>query len=106
MLNLTKCAGDGPVWEFEQIGNRRIGAPRPLALRLAELALDFAGYLALANRLALVVHVFAAGERELDLGVRAREIHPRRDQGQAALVGLADQTLDLGSIEWEPARAP
>ena len=42
-----------------------------------------------ADRLALVVEVLAAGERDLDLGVRAREVDPRRHQRQPALADSA-----------------
>src|SRR4051794_6747483 len=58
-------------------------------------AVHLALLLALADRLALVVHVLAARQRELDLGVAVGEVHARRHDGQALLAHAPLQTLDL-----------
>src|SRR5579875_1689216 len=83
--------------------------PRTIALspRLPQLTLDVPGHLPLADRFALVVEILAPGERNLDLGPRARagEVDPRRHQRQAPLVRAPDQPLDLGAVHEQLARA-
>ena len=48
--------------------NFTIGDVEELPLGVAELALDVAGHVARADRVALVPEILAAGERDLDLG--------------------------------------
>src|SRR5438105_3064631 len=61
-----------------------------LSVAVAQLALDVARHLAFADRVAFVVHVLAAGQRDLDLGPGAvGEVDPRGDERQAALSRLA-----------------
>src|SRR5579884_3179256 len=75
--------------------------------RLPQLALHVARHLALADRLALVVEVLAAGERDLDLGARARpaaEVDARRNERQPALVRAPHEAVDLGPVQKQLAR--
>ncbi len=80
---------------------------RPLSPRLPQLALDVARHLPPADRLALVVEVLSTRQRDLDLcaRARAREVDPQRDQRQPALVGAADQPLDLVAVKEQLAAA-
>src|SRR5436305_2047087 len=73
----------------------------PAAHRAFHLALG----LALADGLALVVDVLAAGQGDLDLGVGALEVHARRDDGQAAFADPAGETIDLPAMQQELTRA-
>src|SRR6188472_4442844 len=61
--------------------------------------------LATLDRLALVVRLLAASEREIDLDAAVLQVHPRRHQRQALLHGATDQLADLGAIEQELAPA-
>src|SRR4051812_2191793 len=71
----------------------------------AHRAVHLALLLALADRLALVVRVLAAGQRDLDLRVRALEVNARRHDGQAALADAPDEAVDLTAVQQPPARA-
>src|SRR3954447_9274162 len=73
-------------------------APRQRALHLA------LGLL-LGQRLPLVVAALAAGQRNLDLGPAVLEVERDRHQGDAALLGLADETQDLGAVQQQLALA-
>src|SRR5207245_2460157 len=64
------------------------------------LALRFA----LRDRLALLVLPLAARECDLDLRHPVREIDAERDQGQALLVHLASDLLDLAPVQEQLAR--
>src|SRR3954469_24878110 len=76
--------------------NRSNGGPAPgLAIPVAERTLHVALLLAVPDRVALVALLLAAGQRQLDLGARAREVDPRRDEREPALLRLPDQPLDL-----------
>src|SRR4051794_40401228 len=70
----------------------------------AHRAVHLALLLTLADRLALVVRVLAASERELDLRVAVGEVHARRHDGQAALAHPAQQAFDLAPVQQELAR--
>src|SRR3954453_19633134 len=72
------------------------------AERLLHLALG----LALADRLPLVMCLAAAGESELDLRVPVAEVQLQRDQREAALLGLAEEPLDLLLVQQQLALAP
>src|SRR5205085_7195322 len=78
-----------------------------LPLRLAQLPLDLAGRLPPADRLALVVDVLPARECDLDLRPRAPigEVDAGGDEGEATLLGAADQALDLAAVKQQLARA-
>src|SRR4051812_10758253 len=75
-------------------------ASSPAAHRALHLAL----LLALADRLALVVRVLAAGQRDLDLRVLALEVDARRHDGQAALADAPDEAVDLTAVQQQLAR--
>ena len=79
-------------------GRSTLGSPPE---RTLHLALE----LALLDRLTLVDGVLAAGQSDLDLGVAAAEVQARGDQGQALLLLLADQPLDLAPVHEQLARA-
>src|SRR4051794_2678179 len=68
-------------------------------------ALHLAFGLALADRLALVVDVLAAGEGDLDLGVWALEVHARRHDGETAFADPAGEAIDLLAVQQQLARA-
>src|SRR4029079_13037484 len=55
-----------------------------------ELPLDLPAHVPVGDLAAPVAPLLAAGERELDLCARRLEVDPRRDQGQPALLRLAD----------------
>ena len=79
---------------------RRASAPR-----FADGPFHVALGLAVADRLALVVEVLAAGQRDLDLGVRAGEVDPRRHQRQPALVDADREPVELAAVQQQLARA-
>src|SRR5437660_11103927 len=64
-----------------------------------QLALHLAPLLALADRLPLVSLLLPARQRKLHLRPRSREIDSRRHERETPLRGLADQALDLFSVE-------
>src|SRR3954451_24006085 len=72
---------------------------------LGDRALGLAAHLAVLQSAALVAHVLAAGEGDLDLRVRALEVHARGDERQAALLGRAGQAVDLAAVQEQLARA-
>src|ERR1700744_190395 len=79
---------------------------RTSAADFAQLALDLPRGVAGLDRLALVVEVLALCQRDLALGPRALagEVHPGRDQRQAALVDPHRQPLDLATVQQQLAR--
>src|SRR5947208_1682159 len=82
------------------------GVASASAVGFAQLPLNVARHLALADRLALVVDVLAPGERNLHLCPRpVREVNPGGHERQAPLTSLADQPLDLGLVQQQLARA-
>src|SRR5262249_23209224 len=78
---------------------------RPRVRLAAEAPLHLAFELALLDRLALVADVLASRQGDLDLRARTLEVEPRGNQGQPALLGLADQPLDLLAVHQQLARA-
>src|SRR5579875_3621623 len=85
-----------------------VGYPdRTASTRGAPLPLHLAHRVALLDRLALVVEVLAARERDLHLcpGARAGEVDPGRHEREPPLLGAADEPLDLPAVEQELARA-
>ena len=75
------------------------------ATPLVQRPLDVATLLARLDRLALVEAVLAARERDLDLRMWAVEVDARRHDGQAALLDLADEAIDLALVGQQLARA-
>src|SRR4029079_10148171 len=72
---------------------------------LVQRALHVALLIARLHRLALVEAILAATQRDLDLRPRAREVAPRGDERQPALLRLADHALDLAPVGQQLARA-
>src|SRR5439155_221673 len=75
------------------------------AARLAQRPFHVAPALALPQGLALVVDVLAAGQRDLDLGVRAREVDARGDEREPALRGTRGDAVELAPVQQQLARA-
>jgi hypothetical protein len=75
------------------------------SVAFGERALHVALGVALLDRLALVVAVPAARDRDLDLRARAAEVHARRDERQAALGDAAGEALELAAVGQQLARA-
>src|SRR2546423_3946918 len=69
------------------------------------VALELAPHVALGDLASPIAAVLAARQRQLDLRVRALEVDPGRNQGQAALLRLADQALDLLPVQEQLAGA-
>src|SRR4051794_36878043 len=80
----------------------RAAAPRnpsPAALHVpAERLLDLAAGVPLGEVGALVVGLLAPRGREGGLDLAVLEVQVERDEGQPALLGLADQLVDLGAV--------
>src|SRR3954470_1236922 len=64
----------------------------------AERPLDLPARVALGKVLPLVVGLLAAGERERGLDLAVLEVQVERDERQPALLGLADELVDLGAV--------
>src|SRR3954468_18273118 len=64
----------------------------------AECPLDLPARVALGEVLPLVVGLLAAGERERGLDLAVLEVQVERDERQPALLGLADELVDLGAV--------
>src|SRR3712207_5858391 len=60
--------------------------------------LDLPARVPLGQVLPLVVGLLALGEGEGRLDLAVLEVQVERHQGQAALLGLADQLVDLGAV--------
>ena len=73
----------------------------PATEGLLLLAVGLAG----GQRLALVPGLLALGERDLDLGAPVLEVQGGRDDGEALLVDLALDLLDLVAVEQQLALA-
>src|SRR3954452_19064882 len=81
--------------------NRSNAAPRTSAASLdvpAERLLDLPPRVALGEVVPLVVGLLALGQREGGLDLAVLEVQVERDQGETALLGLADELLDLGAV--------
>src|SRR3954470_1903249 len=73
--------------------------PSTAALDVApERLLDLAPRVALGEVLPLVVGLLAAGQREGGLDLAVLEVQVERDERQPALLGLADELVDLGAV--------
>src|SRR5688572_17661528 len=77
-----------------------------LAVSRTQRALDFAVGVTLGDDLALVVLTAAARHSQLDLGEAILEVQAQRDDGQAFLLDLTRQILDLRSMQQQTARTP
>src|SRR5262249_8282292 len=80
------------------------GAVRSSTLALApclQCALHLPLRVALHERAALVAHVLASGERELDLDAAVLEVEACPDERQAFLAHLPVQPVDLPAVEEE-----
>src|SRR3954451_2753391 len=77
---------------------RALPQPRargPAASTLVQRLLDLAARILLLEVAPLVLHVLAAGKRDLDLRPPVLPVQTGRDQRQALLGGATDQALDL-----------
>src|SRR3954453_15605850 len=72
----------------------------------AERPLDLPARVALGEVLPLVVGLLATGQRESGLDLAVLEVQVERDERQPALLGLADQLVDLGAVHEHLALAP
>src|SRR3954453_17359965 len=71
----------------------------PPSLHVApEGPLDLPARVALGEVLPLVVGLLALGEGEGRLDLAVLEVEVERHEGQAALLGLADELVDLGPV--------
>src|SRR3978361_1244065 len=83
-----------------------IGAPSPAALDVtAEGALHLPLGVPLGEGLPLVVGLLALGQRQGRLDLAVLEVQVQRDERETALLGLADQLLDLGPVHEDLALA-
>src|SRR5215217_4379881 len=64
----------------------------------AEGLLDLAARVALGEVVPLVVGLLALGQRERGLDLAVFEVQVERDEREPALLGLADELLDLGAV--------
>src|SRR5579884_2942261 len=86
--------------------DRRSQRADPLPPRLAQLALDLTARLTRADRFALVAHVLAACQRDLDLRARARprEVDASGHQRQPPLARAPRQPVDLAAVQEQLSR--
>src|SRR3954451_11068573 len=78
---------------------RPSGTRSPVALDVAaERPLDLPARVALGEVLPLVVGLLALGQRKGGLDLAVLEVQVERDEREAALLGLADQLVDLGAV--------
>ena len=68
-------------------------------------AIHLAFHFALADRVALVVLLLAARQRQLDLGAPVLEVEAQRHQGEAAFFHFAGEARDLIAVQEQLAGA-
>src|SRR3954447_13140580 len=86
---------------FRPVARSSGRSSKPVAMLALDLPLD----VAVTNLPAPVTLLLAAGEGQLDLGVRPLEVDPRRDQGQPAALAATDESLDLVAVKEQLAGA-
>src|SRR5205085_10575465 len=71
---------------------------------LAKRAFDLSALVLVPQVAALVVHLLAARQRDLDLCVAPLEVHAGGHEREPFLLSLADQALDLAAVQQELSR--
>src|SRR5579863_3477917 len=75
------------------------------AVAVFQHSLDFAPAGFARDCFALVIEMFALGQRDFDFGAPALEVNAQGDDGVAALAHAPPEAVDLAAMEQEFARA-